>query len=150
MKQLNFVVWLTGNSGAGKTTLAYNLKKVNKYIIILDGDELRNSISLGLGFSKEDREEHNLRVARLAEVMRKQGHLVIISVIAPFASTRKKLEAIVPIKWVYVKRDLPLDSNKPYEIPTKPDLIIDNGKNDALGARGILNTAIMKWMLAKS
>ena len=143
-----FVIWLTGNSGAGKTTLAYNFKeKVN--CIILDGDEMRSSISLGAGFSKEAREEHNLRVARLAEVLRKQGQLVIVSVIAPFESTRKKLEEIVPIKWVYVKRDLPEDSNKPYEAPVKPDLIIDNDKNNEFGARGLLNTAIMTWMLQR-
>lgn len=148
MKQLNFVVWLTGNSGAGKTTLAYNFMKLMN-CVVLDGDAMRRSISLGAGFSKEAREEHNLRVARLAEELRQQGQLVIVSVIAPFESTRKKLEAIVPIKWVYVKRELPEDSNKPYEIPVTPDLIIDHNKNDALGARGILNTAIMKWMLAK-
>ena len=58
------VIWLTGNSGAGKTTTAYNFKKkleeCGKQCIILDGDEMRSSISLGAGFSKEAREEHNL------------------------------------------------------------------------------------------
>ena len=55
----------------------------------MDGDEMRQSISLGLGFTKNDRDRHNLRVARLAKVLSK--NIVIVSVIAPFKATRKKL-----------------------------------------------------------
>ena len=63
------IVWLTGNSGAGKTTIAKCYQgEYDKHCIILDGDEMRQSVSLGAGFSKEAREEHNLRVARLAWV----------------------------------------------------------------------------------
>ncbi len=128
MRKIKNIIWLTGNSGAGKTTLAYGFKKKHN-CVILDGDEMRASISLGAGFTKEDREEHNLRVARLAKVMLKQNHLVIVSVIAPFRDTRKKLEKIVSIKWVYLERQLKLASHKPYEIPMKPDLKIDIDKN---------------------
>lgn len=145
----NFIVWLTGNSGAGKTTLAYNYRKDCPNCTVLDGDEMRNSISLGAGFSKEEREEHNLRVARLAEVLRKQGHLVLVSVIAPFQSTRKKLEEITPIKWVYLKRTLKEDLNKPYEEPTNASLIIDIDKTDELTAKNILKKAIIEWMFQK-
>ncbi len=81
-------MWLTGQSGAGKSTLA-NLLKEKLNAVVLDGHEMRESISLGAGFTKEDREAHNLRVARLALVLAKQSP-VIVSVIAPFEETRKK------------------------------------------------------------
>lgn len=111
------IVWLTGNSNVGKTTLA---KRFADEIgcINLDGDEMRASISLGAGFSKEDREQHNLRVARLAKVLSKQGFDVIISVIAPFQSTRDKIAKIIPkCKWIYIKRLQKYDKSRPYEIP---------------------------------
>jgi len=122
------LLWLTGNSGSGKTTLAYILKDRLQNSVILDGDEMRASISLGAGFSKEAREEHNLRVARLAKVLYEQGNSVIISVIAPFAFTRQKIEEIIKPLWFYVKRDLPEDKEKPYEPPTEPDLIVDTDR----------------------
>lgn len=115
---MNKVIWLTGNSGAGKTTIARalqrKLRKNNISSVILDGDEMRQSISLNAGFSKEDREQHNLRVARLANELVKQ-HLVIVSVIAPFNSTREKVDKICDINWIYVKRKLPKNKERPYE-----------------------------------
>ena len=140
-----FVIWLTGNSKAGKTTTAYNFKDRIE-CVILDGDEMRDSISLGAGFSKEAREEHNLRVARLAEVLRKQGHLVLVSVIAPFKSTRKKLEKITPIKWVHIKRTLKKDESRPYEIPKNPDAIIDIDKLNPDKAVNKLLSTVRDWL----
>ena len=129
------ILWLTGNSGSGKTTLGSILRdKLNKdknSAILLDGDEMRIAISETAGFSREDREEHNLRCARLAKVLQSQGFHVVISVIAPFQETRDKIDDIInPIKicWIYVKRDLPIDVNKPYEIPRDPDMVIDTDK----------------------
>ena len=87
------VIWFTGNTGSGKTSIAYLLKE-RLNAIVLDGDEMRQSISLGAGFSKKDREEHNLRVARLARILHEQGHNVVVSVIAPYESTRKKIAKI--------------------------------------------------------
>ena len=67
MKKLTHpIIWITGQSGSGKTTLAIALKK-NVGGIILDGDEMRNTISTDLGFNKNDRERHNLRIAKLAK-----------------------------------------------------------------------------------
>ena len=77
--RLGMVVWITGQSGSGKTTLAHNLK--DTYLpaaIILDGDEMRATISTGADFSKESRIDHNLRVARLAGSLADQGHVVIV------------------------------------------------------------------------
>jgi adenylylsulfate kinase-like enzyme len=112
------IVWLTGNSGAGKTTLAKRFASENGWIM-LDGDEMRQSISVGAGFSKQDREEHNLRVARLAKVLDEQGFYVIVSVIAPFQSTRDKITSVIPdCKWIYIKRLQKHDKDRPYEAPT--------------------------------
>jgi len=77
---------------------------------------MRNSISTDLGFAKEERESHNLRVARLAKVLSKSTP-VIVSVIAPFNDARKKIDEIAKPFWVYVERNLPTDNNKPYQIP---------------------------------
>ncbi len=122
------IVWLTGQSGAGKSTLAVALKAVVPGTVILDGDEMRESISKGAGFSREDREEHNLRVARLALVLAKQSP-VIVSVIAPFEETRKKVDALIRPHWVYVKRSKQKKHvNYPYEVPKVPAATIDMDK----------------------
>ena len=70
------IIWLTGESGAGKTTLAKRLQE-DWPCIILDGNEMRASISEGAGFSTDDRAEHNFRVARLARVLSKQMNVVV-------------------------------------------------------------------------
>lgn len=121
------VLWLTGNTGAGKTTLAKAMKEEFPDLIInLDGDEMRATISREEGFSKEDRAKHNRRVARLAHLLSEQGFLVIVSVIAPFASVREELSEICDPVWIYVKRDGLDAPDRPYEAPIQPDLVIDN------------------------
>ncbi|MEI8337657.1 MAG: adenylyl-sulfate kinase [bacterium] len=117
------IIWLTGNVGSGKTSLAYLLKE-RLNAVVLDGDELRASISTDLGFSKEDREEHNLRVARLAKLLNSQNYNVVVSVIAPFQSTRDKITELIKPFWIYVKGG-EVGENMPYEVPKNPDLIID-------------------------
>ena len=118
------IIWLTGQSGSGKTTLA-NILKEKLNAVVLDGNEMRESVSLGAGFSKEDRETHNLRVARLAFVLARQSP-VIVSVIAPFESTRKKIDAMIKPVWVYVKRNVPPRKTYPYEPPKKPHITVDS------------------------
>jgi cytidyltransferase-like protein len=120
------ILWLTGNSRAGKTTLARNLQK-RLPAVILDGDEMRMSISTDKGFSLTDRLEHNKRVARLARVLQEQGQNVIVSVIAPTHRIRSTVDKICRPKWIYVKREsLGYDPEKPYEPPENPDLTVDN------------------------
>lgn len=124
------VVWLTGNVGAGKTSLAYLLKE-RLNAIVLDGDEMRSSVSLGAGFTTKDRNEHNLRVSRLARVLVNQGHNVVVSVIAPFAATRAKITEMINPFWIYVKGGA-FGPDKPYEVPERPDLTIDPSKQSLL------------------
>ena len=109
------IVWLTGQTGSGKTTLANALKKKIGGGV-LDGDEMRQSISVGLGFSKEDREKHNLRVARLAKML-SRDNVVIVSVIAPFRATRRQIDKIAKPIWIYVERKFKITKEKPYEVP---------------------------------
>lgn len=124
------IIWLTGNVGAGKTSIAYLLKG-HLNAIILDGDELRNSISTDLGFTKEDRETHNLRVARLAHVLNKQGHNVVVAVIAPFRSTREKIDKIIKPYWIYIKGG-EVGKRAPYEPPRNPELTIEPSRESLL------------------
>lgn len=125
------VIWLTGNTGSGKTALAYLLKE-RLNAVVLDGDEMRKSISLKEGFSKADREAHNLRVARLAKVFNKQGVNVIVSVIAPYESTRKKIDKICKPYWIYIKGGGWGDKRTPYEVPKKPGVTINPTKESLL------------------
>jgi Adenylylsulphate kinase len=120
------IVWLTGQSGSGKTTLAKALKSSLEHSVILDGDEMRESIS-SEGFGRADRHAHNLRVARLAQVLSKQS-LVIVSVIAPFTQTRIEISRIISPVWVFCSRnEQAAGSNYPYEPPdvSEIDVVAD-------------------------
>ena len=117
------IIWLTGNSGAGKSTIANGLKDHITFIN-LDGDEMRECISSGLSLTPEDRNENNLRIARLASVLSRQQD-VVVSVIAPFVATREKINDICQPKWVYIKRKNDYDPERyPYE-EGEYDLIIN-------------------------
>lgn len=85
-------VWLTGLSGAGKTTiaqeLAEGLRAEGHPVQVLDGDELRAALSAGLGFSKEDRDTNVRRIGYVAELLATHGVTVLVPVIAPYAVSR--------------------------------------------------------------
>jgi adenylyl-sulfate kinase len=88
------VVWLTGLSGAGKTTLAHAVvKKLSRPCEIMDGDEVREFLSEGLGFSKEDRDTNSHRIGFVARLLAKHGVLVFVASIAPYRDTRAELAA---------------------------------------------------------
>ena len=112
------IIWLTGKSGAGKTTIVNELRSwIKPPFVNLDGDEMRDSISLGAGFSKKDRTEHNLKVARLAVVLEKQFPLVIVSVIAPIEKVRQQITEVCNPYWVYIKRTKKKRKGHFYEVP---------------------------------
>jgi cytidyltransferase-like protein len=112
-ERMNRIVWLTGQSGSGKSTLARRLQE-DWPCIILCGNEMRNSISLGAGFSRKERAEHNYKVARLAKELSKQTN-VVVSVIAPIKKVREEIDEICSPTWVYIKRNLPEREGHFYE-----------------------------------
>lgn len=77
------IIWITGERNSGKTTLAKQLQAEMKNAIVLDGDEMRDSISKDLNFDPEQRALHNRRVGRLASVLEAQGFPVIVATICP-------------------------------------------------------------------
>ena len=92
-------MWLTGLPSAGKTTLASALAGrlrecgVNR-VELLDGDEVREFLSRGLGFSREDRDTNVLRIGWVAATLARHGVLVLASVISPFADTRAQVRGL--------------------------------------------------------
>jgi adenylylsulfate kinase len=88
-----FVVWLTGLSGAGKSTiadaLAPELRAAGKKVEVLDGDIVRTHLSKGLGFSREDRDTNIARIAFVAHLLARNGVVVIVSAISPYKETRE-------------------------------------------------------------
>src|SRR3990167_8980601 len=130
MSQQFPIIWLTGNSGAGKTTLAESIRQYFREHptapLLLDGDEMRETISRDEGFSPEDRRKHNLRIARLAKLFQSHGFLVIVAVIAPFECVRREIDVLCDPRWIYVKRSGLESQDCPYEEPESPDLVINN------------------------
>jgi adenylylsulfate kinase len=87
------VIWLTGLSGAGKTTLAQavasRLRVKGIPAALLDGDAVRNHLSSGLGYTREDRDENICRIAFAASAIEGQGSIVLVSAISPYRAARE-------------------------------------------------------------
>ena len=92
MEKKGLVVWMTGLSGAGKSTLARRLARelltLGHPVEILDGDEVRESLSKGLGFSKEDRDTNVRRIGFVARLLARNGIVVLASAISPYRQSR--------------------------------------------------------------
>lgn len=154
------VIWLTGLSGSGKSTIAANIERSlsqkNIRTFIVDGDVLRETFGHDLGFSKEDRSQNVKRAVTLAQEKLQQGLVVIVAMISPFIKDREHARSQFKsseFREVYVstplseceRRDpkglykktragLILDMtgiNSAYEPPLNPDLIIDTSHIDA-------------------
>lgn len=149
----NKVLWFTGLSGAGKTTLGIELsnyyKSNNIKNIILDGDILRNGLNNNLGFSTEDRIENIRRTAEVAKLFMNEGYIVICTLISPEQKMRDIAREIIGenFREVYIKcslekcieRDVKglykkaiegeiknfTGLGSKYEIPENSDIIID-------------------------
>ena len=99
MEMQHPTVWLTGLSGAGKTTvalaLAQALKAQGRAVAVLDGDQLRHGLNRDLGFSPEDRHENIRRTAEVARLMNAAGLTVIAAFISPYRTDRAMAAAII-------------------------------------------------------
>lgn len=95
--QKGFTLWFTGLSGAGKSTISKiveaELKKRNRKVEILDGDEVRENLSKGLGFSKEDRDTNIKRIGYVARLLARNGVAVITAAISPYREVRDQVRA---------------------------------------------------------
>ena len=92
-KHRSCIIWLTGLSGAGKSTVAdlleQKLNKQDKHTFLLDGDNLRHTLNQDLGFSDDDRNENIRRIGHVGKLMVDAGLIVIASFISPFEKQRK-------------------------------------------------------------
>ncbi len=108
------VLWFTGLSGAGKSTVAdlleQMLHRLGRHTVLLDGDNVRHGLNRDLGFTDEDRVENIRRVAEVAKLMVEAGLIVLVSFISPFRSERRVARDLVgPDEFVEIYVDTPLD-----------------------------------------
>lgn len=94
---VGMTVWLTGLPSAGKSTVARaaarELATGGRRVEVLDGDDLRKNLCSDLGFSRADRDTSVLRIGHVAELLARNGVMVLVSVIAPYAATRAAVRA---------------------------------------------------------
>lgn len=97
MKQQGVVVWFTGFSGAGKSTIAEALTEKLRFqgyqLEVLDGDEIRENLTKDLGFSKEDRDTNIRRIGFVAKLLARNGVIVLVPVISPYRAIREEMRA---------------------------------------------------------
>jgi adenylylsulfate kinase len=116
MKQANrergAVIWFTGLSGSGKTTIAHQVEEKllasGVPVEILDGDVVRENLSRGLGFSKEDRDINIRRIAFVAHLLQRNGVFVITAAISPYRAIREEARSMIK-DFVEVYAEAPLE-----------------------------------------
>jgi adenylylsulfate kinase-like enzyme len=112
------ILWLTGNTGSGKTTLAAAFSDLFDNVIILDGDDIRNIF--GGSLTKRGRYEQNIRVAKLALLLdkqRKKKGTIIVSVICPYKELRAKVKSICGCEFIHIQGGADNTEQTPYERP---------------------------------
>jgi adenylyl-sulfate kinase len=150
------LIWLTGLSGSGKSSIASELEaRLNKdfgvHTYLLDGDNIRTGLNSDLGFSSKDREENIRRIGEVAKLMVDAGLVVITAFISPFQKDRDRVRKLLPEGQFWeVFVDCPLDIceqrdpkglykkarlgaitdftgiSSSYEVPKKPELVLDS------------------------
>lgn len=114
------VLWMTGLSGAGKSTIAYALEKKlqNEGVLceVLDGDVLRNGVNADLGFSENDRKENIRRTAELAKILCLNNFVVICSLITPTNDLRDSAKKILGDKFKLIHISTPFDICKTRDV----------------------------------
>lgn len=106
-------VWLTGLPSAGKTTIARALEKrlldEGRKVEVLDGDVVRTHLTKGLGFSREDRDENVRRIGFVADLLSRNGVVVLCSVISPYRAVRDELRELHEGRFVEVHVSTPVE-----------------------------------------
>src|ERR1700704_1076783 len=152
-----FTLWFTGLSGAGKSTLAAavraELRGRGIPVEVLDGDEVRQNLSKGLGFSREDRDTNIRRIGYVAKLLARNGVAVITAAISPYRAIRDEVrEEIGAFVEVYMKASLEecirrdtkglyaralageipqlTGVSDPYEEPLSPELVVDTEREE--------------------
>ncbi len=178
LKQKSKVIWMTGLSGSGKTTVAIGLEqelsKLGYLTQILDGDNVRTGINKNLGFSEEDRRENIRRIAEVSKLFVNCGIITINCFVSPTNEIRKQARDIIgkddfieifintplevceqrDVKGLYKKARKGEIKNftgidAPFEVPEKPDIEIQTkGQTVEESVRGVLN-AIIPYIKAK-
>ncbi len=154
-KHKSAVLWFTGLSASGKSTLAMATQRelFNRgiQVTVLDGDNVRHGLNAGLGFSNEDRDENLRRIAEVSRLFAETGMIVLTSFISPFERNRELAQTIIePLNFfqVYIKVSLNIAEERdpkglykmahsgeindftgvgsPFEEPEDADLVIEN------------------------
>jgi adenylyl-sulfate kinase len=154
--QRGCVVWFTGLSGSGKSTVARALEESlaaeGRLVYVLDGDNIRTGLCSDLGFTAADRSENIRRIGHVAALFADAGAIVLTAFISPFRSDRAQARAIVGADFLEVFVDAPLNVcetrdpkglykkaragqiaeftgiSSPYEPPERPELHLHNGE----------------------
>ena len=108
------VLWFTGLSGSGKSTIANEVEKtlnlMNRHTFLLDGDNVRHGLNKDLGFTEADRIENIRRVGEVAKLMADAGLIVLTAFISPFRAERDMVRAILPEgEFIEIFADTPLE-----------------------------------------
>jgi adenylylsulfate kinase len=157
LNQKGVVLWFTGLSGSGKSTVAnevaYELHKMGKLTYVLDGDNIRHGLNKDLGFSPEDRNENIRRISEVAHLFAESGVITITAFISPYKKLRNFCRELVGENRffeIYTKASLDTCEerdpkglykkarageikeftgiNAPYEEPDAPEIIVDTDK----------------------
>jgi len=155
-KHKSFVLWFTGLSGSGKSTIAYAIEhelfQRGSSVVVLDGDNIRHGLCSDLGFSKEDRFENMRRVGEAAKLFVESGSIVLAAFVSPYLDDRERVRSRLPhgdFYEVYCECDLSVCESRdpkglyerarkgeidnftgisaPYEEPIKPDMVVNSG-----------------------
>jgi adenylylsulfate kinase len=172
------VLWFTGLSGSGKSTIAMALQEKlfqrGCQVVVLDGDNVRHGLNAGLGFSVEDRIENLRRVAEVSKLFAESGLIVLTSFISPLRSERDRARQIIsplPFFETYIDVGLEVAENRdpkglykkarageiqnftgidsPYEAPRSPELVVKNDSQSVQkGVEKILSQLIQAKIIS--
>ncbi len=171
MQHKGFTLWFTGLSGAGKTTIGTmietRLRQSGAKVEVLDGDVVRTNLSVGLGFSKEDRDTNIRRIGFVSELLARNGVICIVAAISPYKAIRDEIRAKHE-NFVEVYASCELDEliardvkglykmaiegrienftgiSDPYEPPDNPEILFHSDKEDPADSAELVWTKLVK------